>query len=51
MTNHSVDIQATAHATATCDVSVKRGEKSWQILLVLLGFALTIEGSAYLHVG
>lgn len=43
--HHHIEIHETAKATASVDAKVKRGEQSWQILLVFLGFALTIEGT------
>ena len=43
--HHHVEMNATVRATASVESQVKRGDHSWQILLVFLGFALTIEGT------
>jgi hypothetical protein len=46
MTQHKVEVTATAGATASVDAKVKRGSDSWAYIYIFLGFVLSIEGTA-----
>lgn len=43
---HTEQVQFKVETTASASGTVKRGQQSWNLFLIFLGFALTIEGSA-----